>query len=177
MPLLLLDMDGTVREPLDGHKFIRRPRDQRIISNVDGAIAYYAAMGWKIVGITNQAGVASGKKSLQSCIKEQEYTLVLLPDIEEIYFCPDFEGRKCFCVNRSEVYNYSNLQESGTFRKPQPGMLNLAMRMHQQELGLMVGDRPEDKAAALAVGVRFQQAQSWRQMYGDAVFKASEDRQ
>jgi hypothetical protein len=35
--------------------------------------------------VTNQAGVAIGKKSLQSCIKEQEYTLVLLPDMQEIY--------------------------------------------------------------------------------------------
>jgi D-glycero-D-manno-heptose 1,7-bisphosphate phosphatase len=171
MPLLLLDLDGTVREPLDGHKFIQRPRDQRIIAKAEQACAYYAVKGWKIIGVTNQAGVASGKKSLQSCIKEQEYTLVLLPDIEKIYFCPDFEGRKCFCVTRSEIHNYSKEQESGEFRKPQPGMLNLAIRMHQPEQALMVGDRPEDKAAALAAGIKFQQAQSWRQTYGDTSIK------
>lgn len=167
MPLLLLDMDGTVREPLDGHKYIQRPRDQRIIAKAEQACAYYAASGWKIVGVTNQAGVASGKKSLQSCIKEQEYTLVLLPDIEEIFFCPDFEGKKCFCVTRNQVHNYSKEQESGTFRKPGAGMLKLAMRIHQSEKSLMIGDRPEDKAAAIAAGIKFQQAQSWRQTYGD----------
>lgn len=175
MPLLLLDMDGTVREPLDGHKFIQRPRDQRIIAKAQPAIAYYAAMDWKIVGVTNQGGVASGKKSLQSCIKEQEYTLVLLPDIEEIYFCPDFGGKKCYCVTRDRVHDYSKEQESGTFRKPQPGMLKLAIRMHQQDVVLMVGDRPEDKAAAQAAGVRFQQAQGWRQTYGDAIFTPSKE--
>ncbi len=175
MPLLLLDLDGTVREPLDGHKFIQRPHDQRIISKVDQAIAYYAAMGWKILGVTNKAGVASGKKSLQSCIKEQQYTLALLPDIEEIYFCPDFEGKKCFCVTRTEVHNHSKQQESGKFRKPGPGMLNLAIRIHQPDKVLMVGDRPEDKAAAQAAGIGFQQAQSWRQTYGDAVFTAAQD--
>jgi D-glycero-D-manno-heptose 1,7-bisphosphate phosphatase len=37
MSLLLLDLDGTVREPLDGHKFIQRPRDQRIITQAEGA--------------------------------------------------------------------------------------------------------------------------------------------
>lgn len=171
MSLLLLDMDGTVREPLGDHKFIQRPGDQRIIARAEQAIAYYVAMGWQIVGVTNQAGVASGKKSLQSCIKEQEYTLALLTDLKEIYFCPDFGGKKCFCVTRNEVHNYSKERESGTFRKPQPGMLNLAIRMHQSDKVLMIGDRPEDKAAAQAAGVQFQQAESWRQTYGDTDVK------
>lgn len=173
MPLLLLDMDGTVREPLAGHKFIQRPHDQQIIAQAEQAIAYYAALGWEIVGVTNQAGIASGKKSLQSCIKEQEYTLALLPDLLEIYFCPDFEGKKCFCVTRSDVHNYSKQPESGAFRKPQPGMLNLAIRLHQPEQALMIGDRVEDKAAAIAAKIKFQHAQSWRQTYGDAAVTAS----
>lgn len=171
MQLLLLDMDGTVREPLDGHKFIQRPCDQRIMAKAAVAIAYYATRDWKIVGITNQAGVASGKKSLQSCIKEQEYTLALLPDIQEIYFCPDFGGKKCFCVTRNQVHNYSRHRESGTFRKPQPGMLNLAIRIYQPDQVLMIGDRSEDREAAQAAGIRFQQAQSWRQTYGDTEVK------
>lgn len=170
MPLLLLDMDGTVREPLDGHKFIGRPRDQKLIAGSEQACAFYVASGWQIVGVTNQAGVASGKKSLQSCIKEQEYTLVLLPDIDAIFFCPDFEGKKCFGVTRHEVHNYSSLPESGTFRKPGAGMLKLAIRIYQAEQALMIGDRKEDKAAAVAAKIKFQHAQNWRQMYGDTSF-------
>ena len=170
LSLLILDMDGTVREPLAGNKFIQRPRDQRIMEGASGAIAYFAASNWKIVGATNQAGVASGKKSLSSCIKEQEYTLALLPEIEEIYFCPDFEGRKCFCVTRSEVYNYSKHELSGKFRKPNPGMLKLAIERHLPAKILMVGDRPEDREAAKAAKIKFQQAESWRQTYGDSEF-------
>lgn len=168
--LLLLDLDGTVREPLDGHKFIRRPHAQRIIAEAKGAVVYYHQQGWKIVGITNQAGVAAGKKSLSSCIKEQEYTLTLLPQMEEIYFCPDFQGTRCFGVTRREVKDYSQYPQSGTFRKPGDGMLKLAVQVHQADHSLMVGDRPEDRAAALAAGIRFQQAQSWRQIYGDATY-------
>ena len=168
--LLLLDLDGTVREPMDGHKFIRHPRDQQIFTQAKGAIDYFHRQGWKIVGITNQAGVAAGKKSLSSCIKEQEYTLTLLPEIEEIYFCPDFEGTWCFGVTRREVQDYSHYPQSGTFRKPGAGMLNLAIQRNQPDTTLMVGDRPEDRAAALAAGIRFQQAQSWRQDYGDATY-------
>ncbi|MBD1932549.1 MULTISPECIES: hypothetical protein [Cyanophyceae] len=43
--LLILDMDGTVRQPLSGNKFIQRPRDQQIIEGVENAIAYFAATG------------------------------------------------------------------------------------------------------------------------------------
>jgi D-glycero-D-manno-heptose 1,7-bisphosphate phosphatase len=167
-PLLIVDLDGTVREPLSGNKFIQRPRDQRIINGAEGAIAYFAATGWKIVGVTNQAGVASGKKSLQSCIKEQQYTIELLPQIDEIYFCPDFEGKKCFCVTRSEADNYSKHPKSGKFRKPNPGMLLLAIERYSPNKVLMIGDRPEDKEASQAAGIKFQQAENWRRTYGDA---------
>ena len=56
-------------------------------------------------------------------------------------------------------------------------MLNLAIQKHDSlattslvTTTLMVGDSPEDRAAALAAGIRFQQAQSWRQNYGDATY-------
>lgn len=170
LSLLILDLDGTVREPLSDNKFIQRPSDQQIIKGAEGAIAYFTSTGWKIVGVTNQAGVACGKKSLQSCIKEQLYTLHLLPQIDEIYFCPDFEGIKCFCVTRSEALNYSKHRHAGKFRKPNPGMLNLAIEMYKPDTVLMIGDRPEDREAAKAAGIKFQQAESWRQTYGDTDF-------
>ena len=90
--------------------------------------------------------------------------------MEEIYFCPDFEGRKCFCVTRNEVNNYNNHKESGKFRKPNAGMLKLAIEIHKPDKVLMIGDRPEDRQAASAAGVKFQHAENWRQTYGDADF-------
>jgi D-glycero-D-manno-heptose 1,7-bisphosphate phosphatase len=69
MKILFLDCDGTIREPLEpGRKFISAPADQRIIHGADRAIAYYASKNWKIFGITNQAGVAAGHKSLKEAI-------------------------------------------------------------------------------------------------------------
>ena len=73
--------------------------------------------------------------------------MTLLPEIEEIYFCPDFEGTRCFGVTRNEVKDYSHYPQSGTFRKPGAGMLNLAIQRHHPDTTLMVGDRPEDRAA------------------------------
>ncbi len=165
--LLLVDMDGTVREPRSDNKFIEHPGDQKIIPGAEGAIAYFATEGWKIVAVTNQAGVAAVKKSLTSCVKEQQQTMILLPEIEEVYFCPDFAGKKCFCVTPKEVRDYNKHQLSGTFRKPNPGMLLLVMEIHNAGKILFVGDRIEDKQAAQSAKIKFQQAENWRRTYGD----------
>ncbi len=165
--ILIVDMDGTVREPRSDNKFIQRPGDQKVIQGAEGAIAYFASEGWKIVAVTNQAGVEAGKKSLTSCVKEQQQTMILLPEIEEVYFCPDFAGKKCYCVTPTEVKDYSKHELSGTFRKPNPGMLLLVMEIHQADKVMFVGDRPEDKQAANSAKIKFQQADNWRRTYGD----------
>lgn len=165
--LLIVDMDGTVRQPRSDRKFIERPGDQKVISGAEGAIAYFASEGWKIIAVTNQAGVEAGKKSLTSCVKEQQQTMILLPEIEEVYFCPDFAGKKCYCVTPNEVKDYSDRDLSGTFRKPKPGMLLLVMEIHNAGKIMFVGDRPEDKQAAQSAKIKFQQADNWRRTYGD----------
>ena len=76
MSLLLIDMDGTLREPLSGQQYFQHPKDQRIIEGAQIAIRAYKD-DWIIAGITNQGGVAAGHKSMQECITEQQYTLEL----------------------------------------------------------------------------------------------------
>lgn len=41
--ILFLDLDGTIREPASGEKFINDPHDQRIIEGVREAIAHYSS--------------------------------------------------------------------------------------------------------------------------------------
>lgn len=68
MKLLILDLDGTVRCPKSGAKFINDPLDQEIIPEAGIAIADYKSQGWIIVGATNQGGVAAGHKQLEDAI-------------------------------------------------------------------------------------------------------------
>lgn len=162
MPLLMIDLDGTIRASLSGAQYFQHPQDQRIIEGVDVALSTYGE-DWIIVGITNQGGVAAGYKTIQQCIEEQQYTLKLFPQLREIYFCPDFEGRKCFRVTRHNAHNHSQTRWFRQYRKPQPGMLKLAMVRHNHlpENCLYVGDRPEDEVAAQRAGVQFQWATDW----------------
>jgi D-glycero-D-manno-heptose 1,7-bisphosphate phosphatase len=162
MSLLMVDMDGTLREPLSGQLHFQHPEDQRITPGADTAIRAYQD-DWIIVGITNQAEVAAGYKSIRECIQEQQYTLELIPQLQEIYFCPDFEGRKCFRVTRHGFYEHNQTRWFRQYRKPQPGMLKLAMVRHNHlpENCLYVGDRPEDELAAQRAEVSFQWAWAW----------------
>lgn len=162
MSLLLVDLDGTIRRSLSGAQYFQHPQDQQMIEGADIALNTYDD-DWLIVGLTNQGGVAAGHKSFQQCIEEQQYTLELFPQLQEIYFCPDFAGRKCFRVTRHNVHNHSKTKWSGQYRKPRAGMLQLAIGRHKQmpQHSLYVGDRPEDEAAAQQAGVAFEWAQDW----------------
>lgn len=140
--LLLLDCDGTIREPASDSKFIQHPRDQRLIKGVVEAIAQYHRDGWEIYGISNQGGVAAGHKSLDEAISEQAYTLSLIPEVKAIYICPDFEGEKVLWISRNFINNHSRLDfphetmpwefRYKNFRKPGSGMLMLAIDSLEQ---------------------------------------------
>lgn len=165
MKLLLLDLDGTIRRSRSG-EFITDPNDQDSIEGAIESIESAQQQGWTMVGITNQAGVAAGHKTLKSAILEQKKTLEIFPMISCIYFCPDFEGRECFrvtkycCVQIDALY--PDLIEQ--FRKPNPGMIFAALRDFVEDPTdiLMVGDRKEDQLAALKAGIRFLDASEFR---------------
>lgn len=174
--VLILDMDGTCREPASGGQFIQHLMDQRVISGADTALARYHAEGWLIFGATNQGGVAAGKKTLYDCNKEQVYTLELLPQIHEIYFCPDFEGKQLGYVSRNHC-SWSSPGGFPSFRKPGTGMIKYILALHRADQCLFVGDREEDQLAAAGAGIPFMWADAWRaDSQSNSVYTDSADR-
>lgn len=165
--LLLCDLDGTVRRTISGATFINDPYDQQLEEGAAEALTYFAQNDWAIVGISNQGGVASGHKSLESAIAEQQRTLELAPQLEKIYFCSEFEGKDCWVVERKTHYlvQEAHKGEFGSFRKPSPGMLNLAIKFYRPTEVVMVGDRSEDEEAALCADALFIPADVWRSRF------------
>jgi D-glycero-D-manno-heptose 1,7-bisphosphate phosphatase len=171
--LLLVDLDGTIREPLSGEKFIQHPQDQRIIKGADQALAHYHAEGWVIVGITNIGGVAAGHKQLSDALAEAEYTLELFPQLLCVYLCPDKEGKHCWLVPRGGDAKPIHLdwaeEFAGTFRKPGAGMLKAAMKNHGgnhcEKTTWYIGDRSSDEEAAIRAGVQYIDADIWRERF------------
>jgi D-glycero-D-manno-heptose 1,7-bisphosphate phosphatase len=109
-------------------------------------------------------------KTVEDAIAEFRYLMALLPEIDSCLFCPDFEGRFCYEINN--LFNagnwgrYDRNDMEGfdySFRKPDPGMIQLATdpvfgeALSVDEI-LFVGDRAEDEACAKAAGVAFQWA-------------------
>lgn len=171
--ILLVDCDGTIRQPKSGAKFINKPDDQEPIPGAVEAIDHYFQKGWLIVGITNQAGVAAGHKSLKDCVKEQQYTLELFPQIKTIYFCPDFEGKLCYCVTPNSYDQLTVWQPGINFRKPGGGMLIKALIDFEGDNSeaWMIGDRPEDEQAAAAAEINFMWADIWRNRFLPGVYE------
>lgn len=178
--LLLLDCDGTLREPASGEKFIQHPLEQRIIAGADKGVVHAHKQGWTIIAISNQGGVQAQHKSLEDAIAEAHYTLELFPQILCIYICPDFEGRHCWLIGRkrlSEVPVHTTdwgKEFIGTFRKPQSGMLSAAIKMsgspESKSEYFYIGDRPEDEEAAMRAGVQFMPSDMWLDRFRPGVY-------
>lgn len=172
--ILILDMDGTVRIKKGGTPgdikagFISHPEDQEIIPGATKAIEVYAKEGWLIVGCSNQGGVAAGHKTIEECIDEQLQTLILVPDLHQICFCPDYEGEKmgivyrdayCPIIGRDFIFLGDKILSP--FRKPNTGMIDYVRLTYKCDRLLFVGGRPEDEQAAEEAGIDFQWAKDW----------------
>lgn len=164
--LLILDKDGTLVIPASGKQFVQHPEDQIVLPGVKDAIAHYHAQNYICVIASNQGGVAAGYKSLEAAIAEMCYCLQLLPQIESVYFCPDFKGNECWCVRRDRSFQVGVLKLKGRMRKPGDGMIQQALWAHPGVTDiLVVGDRPEDEQAAIAAKARFTHAQVFRGLF------------
>ena len=146
--LAMFDRDGTINVDT-GHLY--EPEKLELIpSTVDIMRGYSDDPDYKVVVVTNQAGIAKGlytEADMHSLHRYMENELEKLGvHVDAWYFCPhhpDYTG-PCEC------------------RKPAPGMLLAAMYdFGANPVGcVMYGDMPSDEAAARAVNIEFNYADS-----------------
>lgn len=161
VPVLYADMDGTVRWGKNElGRFVNGPDDVRLFDGMAGMLWRYKKLGWRIVGVSNQGGIALGLVSFEqvaaAMLETQEQARGAF---DKIAFCQhhpnadDPEMAMCWC------------------RKPRAGLVidaAIAMadkypgEMYPPHLALFVGDRPEDAGCAENAGVRFMAASEWR---------------
>jgi D-glycero-D-manno-heptose 1,7-bisphosphate phosphatase len=173
----IFDKDGTLVETKSGEPFPKLG-DQRLISGVKERIADSAAAGNIIVVASNQGGIEKGYKRLEDAIAEFQEVMELLPEISACYFCPNFDGTQCVYVSKEgrvvAVHDHWKKYDYliGSYRKPKPGMLLLAIarelwvpvpgdKKPNKEVAHYTGDRPEDEGAAMNAGVSFRHVNDW----------------
>lgn len=150
---LVLDFDGTIRRSKSGKTFIEGPDDIELIPGVERIIWRYREMGYLILGLSNQAGVAHGFKTHAQVREEFNATYSL--------FSPNpFHVVKwCLHDGKGKVEPFCHRSLG---RKPDVGLL-FEMECDAYNAGyivdwdnsLFVGDRPEDEQCAKNARIPF----------------------
>lgn len=167
-PVLYLDIDGTVRQGRDDPlgRFVNGPEDVLVFPEAVARMRAWKAGGGRIIGVSNQGGIALGIVTMRSVIDAMVETQRQCHGLfDKIAWCqhhPDAEHpemAKCWC------------------RKPRPGLaIESALALAEQHPGeiyppymaLFVGDRPEDEQCAENLGVDFEWSDAWRKEASDA---------
>lgn len=160
-PVLYVDLDGTVRHGKDElGRFVSGPDDVAIFPEAVEMMRRWKAAGGRIIGVSNQGGIALGymtiEDNLATMVRTQELSGGLFDKIAWCSHHPDAqhpEMARCWC------------------RKPAPGLLieaslSLAERCQSEiyppYMALMVGDRSEDQECAHIASIDFEWAVDWR---------------
>jgi D-glycero-D-manno-heptose 1,7-bisphosphate phosphatase len=167
VPVLYLDLDGTVRQGKDDAlgRFVNGPEDVVVFPEAVEQMRRWKQGGGRIIAVSNQGGVALGLVAYEQVVAAMRETYRQTDRLfDKIAWCvhhPDAEDpemARCWC------------------RKPSPGLLiesALALahkhdEMYPAHMGLFVGDRPEDEQCARLAGLDFKWAAAWRAEVLDA---------
>jgi D,D-heptose 1,7-bisphosphate phosphatase len=149
-PAVFLDRDGTLNVE---RGYIRRPDDLELIAGVAPALRRLREAGFRLVVVTNQAGIARGlstEAEVARVHRRLEWALGREGAyLDAIYVCPHHPDRG-FAGERPELKIVCDC------RKPAPGLVERACR----DLGLdpaaswMIGDHTRDIETARRAGLR-----------------------
>lgn len=162
VPLLVLDIDGTVRHGLDQlGRFVNGPEDVVLFPEALDRMRQWKTAGGRIIGVSNQGGVALGKLTRDDAHAAMARTMDLAcgENGEQLF------ETICWC------HHHPSVPPACWCRKPRTALivqaLNQVMNLYGTEVypptrALMIGDRNEDKLCAESAGIAFLQAETWR---------------
>ena len=96
-PTAFLDRDGTINEKAPGGSghYVGTWKDFRFLPGAIEAMELLRGAGWRIVVVTNQRGIATGKLSREA-VDEIHRRMAVLAPVDAVYVCPHEEG-ECDC--------------------------------------------------------------------------------
>ena len=106
-------------------------------------------MGYKIIIITNQSGIARGYFSEDDFLKINGWMFDMFSEkgisITQTYYCPFHP-----------IKGIGKYKKNSKFRKPMPGMIFKAQNEHRLDLdsSVLIGDKITDIQAGQAAGVK-----------------------
>jgi D-glycero-D-manno-heptose 1,7-bisphosphate phosphatase len=143
---VFLDRDDTI---IEDSGYINNPQQVRLIPGAAGALVDLHKMGYKIIVVSNQSGIARGIVTEQAITQIHERLEQLLAEqntsLDKIYYCP---------YHPDGVI--PKFRKDSDWRKPKPGMLFTAAKEMNISLtdSWMVGNDYKDVAAGKTAGCR-----------------------
>lgn len=145
VPAIFLDRDGTINVD---HGYVHEVDQFEFIDGVIDAMRELKEMGYALVLVTNQSGIARGMFTEDDFANLTEWMDWSLADrgvdLDGIYYCPHHPDAIV-----------EEFRQACDCRKPQPGMFISARDYLNIDMAssYMVGDKPEDMQAAAAADV------------------------
>jgi D-glycero-D-manno-heptose 1,7-bisphosphate phosphatase len=145
-PVALLDRDGVLNRKPPRAQYVRNWEEFEWMPGAKSALAQLKSAGYRLIVISNQAGVARGAMTAEDLKQVNQRMLDEAADaggpIDAIYTCTHGWEEGCEC------------------RKPKAGLLFQAQRDFSFDLtrAIFVGDDERDAAAADAAGCGFLRA-------------------
>jgi D-glycero-D-manno-heptose 1,7-bisphosphate phosphatase len=143
---LFLDRDGVVNEEVG---YLHRADEVRFVDGIFSLCRTAAGLGYRLIVVTNQAGIARGYYSEADFEVLMEFMRTELRaegvELDAVYYCPFHPEHG--------VGKYKQEHED---RKPGTGMLRRGVKEFGVDLSesILVGDRCSDVGAANAAGLR-----------------------
>ena len=138
MKVMFLDRDGVINQEVG---YLHKSKDFKFIDGIFEACKYFQSLGFKVIVVTNQSGIARGYYQETDFHILTKWMLVQFynqdVDILDVFFCPHGPNSTCEC------------------RKPKPGMLLEARDKYGINMNesWLIGDKETDIDAAYAAGI------------------------
>jgi D-glycero-D-manno-heptose 1,7-bisphosphate phosphatase len=150
--VLFLDRDGTINQ--DTGSYVCLKEQLKLIDRASEAIALAKNAGFRIVIVSNQAGIARGIATVEQVEEVNRYLNELLSannaGFDRCYYCP-FHPE----------YPHPEYDRFADFRKPATGMVDLAIDdffaeglVVDRKASFFVGDKTLDVECGLRAGLR-----------------------
>ncbi|MCR5536094.1 MAG: HAD family hydrolase [Succinivibrio sp.] len=142
---IFFDRDGVINRD---YGYVGKIENFEFLPEVQETLGRLKALGYKLILITNQSGIARGRYTEADFWQVTNYMQQQLApyqaSFDAVYFCPHHP--------EAQVLEY---RRQCSCRKPQPGLFLQALAEHelQAEHCLAVGDQPRDLIAASRAGI------------------------
>ncbi len=143
--VIFLDRDGTLNEEVN---YLHRKEDLVLLPGVAEALGALKRAGYRLVVVTNQAGIARGYYGEDEVVSLHAYMNELLApqgaQIDHFFYCP-----------HHPEHGIGIYKKACHCRKPETGMFEMAEQYYEidKEHSWMIGDKKIDVEAGRNYGV------------------------